>query len=96
MSFFPKQHSSRAGVTQRIAFDESADIKNAFGVETYQIRLVSDSACCYRIGDGKQTATLDDAYLPAGVIDFVIVAPGQRIAVRKVSAEGTLWVTEML
>src|SRR5438132_14186347 len=102
MSFFPKQHSSRVGVTQTIAFDSSAAITNAFGSETYQLRLVADSACCYRIGDGAQTATTADTFLPANVIDHVIVSPGQRISAIKAATNGlvtatagTLWVTEM-
>lgn len=102
MSFFPKQSSSRAGGTQTIAYDASAAITNAFGSETYQLRLVADSACCYRIGDGAQTATTADTFLPANVIEFVIVNPGQRISAIKAATNGlvtatagTLWVTEM-
>jgi hypothetical protein len=102
MSFFPKHHSSRVGITQTIAYDSSAAITNAFGVETYQLRLVANSACCYRIGDGAQTATTADTFLPANAIEYVIVTPGQRIAVIKAASNGlvtatagTLWVTEM-
>jgi hypothetical protein len=102
MSFFPKHHASRVGITQTIAYDSSTAATNAFGVETYQLRLVADSACCYRIGDGAQTATNADTYLPANVIEYVIVTPGQRIAVIKAATNGlvtatagTLWITEM-
>ena len=102
MSFFPKQPSSRVSITQNIPFDASAAIANAFGPETYQLRLVSDSACCYRIGDGVQTATIADVYLPAGVVEYVIVNPGQRISAIMAATNGlvtatagTLWVTEM-
>src|SRR5438445_742728 len=102
MSFFPKQPSSRAGVTQTIAFDASAAVANAFGPETYQLRLVADSACCYRIGDGAQTATTADPFLPANTIEYVIVSPGQRISAIKAASNGlvtatagTLWLTEM-
>ena len=101
MSFFPKQPSSRVGVTQTIAYDSSVAITNAFGPETYQLRLVADSACCYRVGDGAQTATTADTYLPANVIEYVIVSPGQRISAIKAATNGlvtatagTLWVTE--
>lgn len=102
MSFFPKQPSSRAGVTQTIAFDGSAAASNTFGAETYQLRLVADSACCYRIGNGVQTATTADPFLPANVIEHVIVSPGQSISAIKAASNGivtatpgTLWVTEM-
>lgn len=102
MSFFPKHPSSRVGATQTIAFDASAAIANPFGPETYQLRLVADSACCFRIGNGTQTATIADVFLPAGVIDYVIVSPGQSISAIKAATNGlvtatagTLWVTEM-
>ncbi len=102
MSFFPKHPSSRAGATQTIAYDASVAITNAFGPETYQLRLVSDSACCYSVGDGAQTATTADVFLPANTIDYVIVSPGQRISAIKAATNGlvtatagTLWITEM-
>ncbi len=102
MSFFPKQQASRAGLTQTIAFDSSTPIANAFGIETFQLRLVSNAACCYRIGDGVQTATNADNFLPANVVEYVIVTPGQRISAIKAATNGlvtatagTLWVTEM-
>jgi len=102
MSFFPKQPASRVGVTQTIAYNASAAITNAFSSETYQLRLVADSACCYRIGDGAQTATTADPLLPANTIEYVTVSPGQRIAAVKAATDGlvtttagTLWVTEL-
>jgi hypothetical protein len=102
MSFFPKQPASRVGVTQTIAYNASVAITNAFGPGTYQLRLVADSACCYRIGDGAQTATTADPFLPANTIEYVIVSPGQRISAIKAATDGlvtttagTLWVTEL-
>ena len=102
MSFFPKQPSSRVGATQTIAYDASVAISNAFSPETYQLRLVADSGCCFRIGDGAQTATIADPYLPANVVEYVIVSPGQRISAIKAATNGlvaatagTLWVTEL-
>lgn len=102
MSFFPKQPASRVGATQTIAYNASVAITNAFGPGTYQLRLVADSACCYRIGDGAQTATTADPFLPANTIEYVIVSPGQRISAIKAATDGlvtttagTLWVTEL-
>lgn len=102
MSFFPKQPSSRVGATQTISFDSSAAASSTFGPKTYQVRLVADSACCFRIGDGAQTATILDPFLPANVIEYVIVNPGQSISAIKAASNGlvtatagTLWVTEM-
>lgn len=102
MSFFPKHPASRVGVTQTIAYDSSIGATNAFGAETYQVRLVANSACCYRIGDDVQTATTADTYLPANAVEYVIVSPGQRIAAVKAATNGlvtatagTLWISEM-
>jgi hypothetical protein len=101
-NFFPKQPASRPGATQTIAYDSSAAATNAFGTETYQLRLASDSACCYQIGDGAQTATTASPYLPANVVEYVIVTPGQHIAAIKAATNGlvtatagTLWITEV-
>jgi len=103
MSFFEKQHSSRVGTTQTIAYTAaSAAITNAFGAETYQIRLVANSAAHYKIGDGAQTATTSDPFLPANFPEYVTVTPGQRISAIEASTNGlvtatagTMWVTEL-
>lgn len=102
MSFFPKNPASRVGGSQAIAYDSNVGITNAFSAGTYQLRLVANSACHYRIGDGVQTATTADPFLPANTIEYVIVSPGQRISAIKAATNGlitatagTLWVTEM-
>jgi hypothetical protein len=102
MSFFPKQPASRVMTTQTITFNASTAIANAFGPETYQIRIAADSACCYRIGDGAQTATVADVFLPANTVEYVTVNPGQRISAIAAatnglvtSTPGTLWITEL-
>lgn len=102
MSFFPKQSASRNSITQSIAYDANVAIANAFGPETWQLRLVSNSGCNFRIGDGAQTATVADPYLPANTVEYVIVTPGQRISAIKAATNGlvtatagTLWVTEL-
>lgn len=94
--------SSRQIRTQVIAYDASTAITNAFGADCRQIRLVSNSACNYKIGDGAQTATASDPFLPANWYEYVTVNPGQRISAIKAATgglvtatAGTLWVTEM-
>ena len=94
----------RLGVTQTIAFDSTTPITNAFGSETYWIRLVSNSACNFRVYDstGTATATTADPFLPANWETIVAVAPGQKISALKAATNGlvtttagTLWVTEL-
>lgn len=93
----------RLGVTQTIAFTAaSAGAAAPFGGQTRQVRLVANAGCHVRIGDGVQTATVADPYLPADVAEIVTVTPGQRIAAIRAAtgglvtaADGTLWVTEL-
>ena len=97
------QDSSRQGTTQTIAFTgSSVAITNAFGSQTRQIRIVCNSPCNYKIGDGAQTATAADPFLPASWYEYVTVSPGQRISAIRAATDGlvtatsgTFWVTEM-
>lgn len=92
----------RVGTCQQIAYDSSTAITNAFGSQTYYVRLVSNSASHYKIGDGAQTAATTDPFLPANWIEVVKVTPGQRISAIKAATNGlvtatagTLSVTEL-
>lgn len=98
------QPAYRVGTTQVIAYDATVPITNAFGGETWQVRLVSNSGCHYHIYEagGTATATTADPYLPANWIESVTVSPGQKISAIKAATNGlvtatagTLWVTEL-
>jgi hypothetical protein len=97
------QPSSRNATTQSVAYTgTSAPATNPFGAQTYAVRLSANSACHFKIGDGVQTATTADPFLPANFEDYVTVAPGQRIAAIRAASNGlvtatsgTLWVTEL-
>jgi hypothetical protein len=96
------QQADRICVTQTIAFDSSTAITNAFGPATFKIRLIANSACNFKIGDGAQTATTSDPFLPANWESTFTVSPGQRISAIKAATNGlvtttagTLWVTEL-
>jgi hypothetical protein len=96
-------HSSRNATTQAVAYTgSSAAIGSPFGSETFQVRLAANSACHYKIGDGAQTATTADPFLPANFEEYVTVAPGQSLAAIRAASNGlvtatsgTLWVTEL-
>jgi hypothetical protein len=96
--------SGRNSTTQTIAYDATVAVTNAFGAQTYQIRLVSNSACHYHIYEtgGTATATAADPFLPANWIEIVTVTPGQKISAIKAATgglvtatAGTLWITEL-
>jgi hypothetical protein len=106
MAGFPKQPASRQGTVQAVAYTgTAATIANAFGPETYQLRLSASSACHYLVSEAANVipaTVLNGSFLPANVIDYVIVTPGQKLSVIRAATDGlvtatsgTLNVTEM-
>lgn len=93
----------RVGTCQQIAYTgSSVAITNAFGAQTYWVRLASNSACHFKIGDGAQTAATTDPFLAANWVETVKVQPGQRISAIRAASDGlvtatsgTLSVTEL-
>jgi hypothetical protein len=63
-----------------------------------QIRLAATAAVFYLLFDSTNpvAATITNAaYLPANVIEYVNVTPGQKLSAIEASAAGTLSVTEV-
>lgn len=99
--FFDKQHSSRNSTTQAVAYTGTAASSSAFGTQTYQVRVVANSACHILVGASPSAAT-SDPFLPANFVEYLQVNPGEKIsAIRAASGglvtatDGTLWVTEL-
>lgn len=93
-----KQPSSRPGVSQDITTGaESATLANAFGPETFQVRLAAKTSDVrYRVVEAAGgTAVSTDTLLPAGWVEYITVTPGQKIAAIQDTAAGVLNVTEM-
>jgi len=69
----------------------------AFGNNTSEIRVVCSAACHINIGENPTAAATDNngMLLPANVVEYFHVTPGQRIAVIQDSAAGTFCVSEM-
>jgi hypothetical protein len=57
------------------------------------LRLATDIDCFYAIGS---TATTSDVYLPAGTVEYIHVFEGDNVSVIRSTADGTLYVTEMV
>jgi hypothetical protein len=104
-NFQLKEPSSRDGRVQTVAYDgSSVAATNPLGSQTYQIRLLATSACCYNI-DGSGVTAADNntsQFLPANVDRIVTVNPGQFIAVIQkgtnglvTATPGTLFITEL-
>lgn len=103
---FEKQGSSRQGTTQAVAYTgTAAAITNAFGAQTYQIRLAANSACHYLVSEAANVvaATVTNgSFLPNNWVEYITVSPGQKISVIRgatdglvTATSGTLLVTEM-
>lgn len=92
---FEKQSSSRSGTTQTVAYTgTSATCTNAFGSQTYQIRLGATSACFYKVVEAAGgAATTSDVFLPANWIEYVTVTPGQKISAVRAGTDGLLTAT---
>lgn len=101
---FEKQSSSRTGITQTVAYTgSSATCTNPFGTQTYQIRIAANSACHYKVVEaagGNAAAT--DTFLPNNWVEYITVAPGQKISAIQAATNGlvtatagTLFVTEV-
>lgn len=76
---------SASGITNRNA--------TAF---TYKvIRVISGSACFFRLGGSTVTATTDDNYLPAETIEYFSVKDYTHIAVITTGAVANFYCSEM-
>jgi len=97
-NYLDRQHSSRIIKSQATAITSGtvSQSATAFSAQTYQIRVTSPIGVWIRYGDGAQTAVATDTYLPANVIEYFTVAPGQTFAFLSTStSSGMFSLTEM-
>jgi len=87
------QDASRFSTCQQVAYTGTSASSNAFGVTTYMIRVVANSACHIKVGDGTQTAATTDPFLPANWVEYIIVTPGQKIGAIQASSAGLITAT---
>ena len=92
---YEPQRSSRHGAQNNVAVATTSTsvASSAFGSQTYQVRIAASAACFYKVGDGTPTAAATDVYLPANVVEYVKVTPGQKVAVFSATTQ-TVSVTE--
>jgi tRNA A37 threonylcarbamoyladenosine synthetase subunit TsaC/SUA5/YrdC len=97
MSFFPKQPASRQGAVQAVPYGAaSATSTTPFGSETFQIRLSANSACHYLVteaGNPIAATVTNGTFLPANLVETVIVSPGQKISVIQAPTGGLITAT---
>ncbi len=97
--------SLRPAAVQTVAATAaSTTVTNAFGSQTYCIRIAADTPVNFKVVEAAgATAATTDTYLPANWVDYITVTPGQKISVIRASTDGlitatsgTLFVTEMV
>ena len=71
----------------------AANNSTAFGANTSIIRIAPTAAIRYRIGPAA-VAVATDTLLPAGAVEYVGVAKGDRLSVIQDSTGGTVSVSE--
>lgn len=83
------------GGCQEVAIGASSAQSTAISSQARKVRLSATSACHISIGTNP-TATASGFYLPANVVDYLMVSPGQKIAVIQESGAGSLFISEMI
>lgn len=81
------------GVSQTIALTSSSVQSSAFAATTSIIRLFATKDC-FLIFGANPTATTAGVFIPGGIIQFLGVVPGQKLAAIESIADGSLYVTE--
>lgn len=84
------------GVTQNVSVGASSAKSTAFGPNTQGVYISSDVTCWVLQGVDPTADTVGGATrLPADLMLFWGVSPGEKIAVIRDSSDGTLNITEM-
>lgn len=84
----------RPGTTQTVAYTGTAGtVTNGAGAQVSIVRVVASSDAFISFsGD----ATTSDVFMAAGIPEYFVVTPGQKVSAIQSSAGGNLYVTEMV
>lgn len=86
--------TARLGTHQSVAYTGTAGtITNGISANTLKIRVVLTSAGYILIGDGTAAQT-SDVYMAADSPEYFSCTPGQKVSAIRLTASGTLHVTE--
>lgn len=87
----------RVGTVKKLTAAVASSSATAFGAHTHVVRLASaDNAFHFRIGPGAQTAVTTDSICPGAWAEYVLVHPGEIIAVIRAGAsDANVTCTEM-
>ncbi len=86
-----------AGVSQKVVTVVGSTQGSAFTAKTSVIRVFATKDCHLAFGaDPTAVADGTNMFLPAGMIDYIGVTPGQKVAAIRDAADGVLYITEGL
>lgn len=86
-----------SGQSDYVAVSATSAQSAAFGAYTSEIRVVCTTACHINIGANPTAAATDDNgfALPANVVEYFHVSPGEKLAVIRDSQDGVMSIAEM-
>lgn len=86
-----------AGVTDYVSTSATSAQSAAFSANCSEIRVVCTKNVHYNIGTNPTAAATDNngVYLPANVVEYIHVTPGQKIAFVRDTEDGVACVSEM-
>lgn len=86
----------RYGASQSVAIGAASVVSTAFSATCTMIRVSASGACYIKIGDGTPVAAAGTStYMPANIVEYIKVAPGQKAAVIQIGAStGIVDITE--
>ncbi len=91
----PTFQAINPGTSQKKAFTATTGQSSAVAAGTSLVRLCATQNCHIAIG-ANPTAVADGTglYLPSGVVEYVGITGGHKIAVIRDTADGNLFITE--
>jgi hypothetical protein len=85
----------RPSTTQNFTMTGSNQQSNAFGAQTYMIRIATGAQPGYFLVSADPTASSSTAMIGANIVDYITVNPGQKIGVLQAGTGGVISVTEL-
>jgi hypothetical protein len=83
------------GASQKLSFTNvSAQNGTAFDAKTTLLRLFCDVDCYVKRGTNPTAAAADSHFVASGIIEFIGIKRGEKIAAIRDIASGTLYITE--
>jgi len=86
-----------SGVSDYVSYSSTSVQSAEVPANTYEVRLVATTACHINIAKDPTAAATDNNgfALPAGVVEYFHVSPGEKVAVIRSADDGVLCVAFM-